>query len=301
MTTSRQVRFYSRGIEVVADLYFPPANSTDRKRAAIIVGHPGTGIKEQASGLYARRLAEEGFITLAFDAAYQGQSGGEPRNLEDPYQRAEDFKSAVTFLSLLDGEVDPERIGLVGICASGGYGIFAAQTDVRIKAVAGVVAMCTGAQTRAGMQDASGVMDPQIIHQSLQFSGQARVAEARGAKGVMINIADIFEEARDYYRTPRGHHANCSNEQLARSVELMLTYDSFAFIDWISPRPLLMIIASVPQKAFNTGPYGRRAYERAREPKELFVVEGKKHLDLYDDTSQSVPKLTDFMNQWLCV
>lgn len=230
MTASRKVHFNSRGIGVIGNSYLPLSTAPNRKRAAIIVGHPGTDIKEEASGLYARLLADNGFITLAFDAAYQGESRGEPRNLEDPYQRAEDFKSATSFLSTLHDDVDPERIGVVGICASGGYEIFASQTDIHMKAVAGVVAMCTGAMARARMQNESNNINPENLRQTLQFSAHARTSEARGEQPIMANALDALPEAAEYYNTPVGYHPLCTNEQLARSVELMLNYNSFAFI-----------------------------------------------------------------------
>jgi fermentation-respiration switch protein FrsA (DUF1100 family) len=265
---------------------------------------PGTGIKEQSSGLYARRLAECGFVTLAFDAAYQGESGGEPRYLEDPYQRVEDFRSAVTFLSTLDGVVDPERIGVVGICASGGYSIFAAQTDLRLKAVATVCGVCLGSMTREGMKNSSGVINQEMLQQGLVYAGKQRIAEAKGSQSATVSILDSFEEAKTYYKTPRGQHPRCTNLQLARSLDTLATYNSFAFIDWISPRPLLMIIGSEAEKGTgdpaDTGFYSRAAIEHAKEPKELFVIQGKGHIDLYDKTQESIPKLADFMAKSLC-
>lgn len=299
MIEVRKVSFKSRGIDIAGDLYTPVAGSLDRKGGALIVGHPGTGIKEQASGLYARKLAESGFFALAFDAAYQGESGGEPRLLEDPYQRVEDFKAAVTFLSLLGDGIDPERIGIVGICASGGYGMFAAQTDVRIKAVAAVVPMCNGQMARAPLQDEAGNLNTDALFMVLQQSAADRMAEARGEQGSLIDILES-EEAREYYSTPLGYHPRCINKQLGRSFELLANYDSVLHIDWIAPRPVLIIVGTVAQKAFDTIPFGHAAYARAKQPKELFIAQGKKHLDLYHDTSESIPKLVEFMAAGLC-
>ncbi|CEI70790.1 hypothetical protein FVEN_g731 [Fusarium venenatum] len=304
MSQSRQVNFLSRGINIVGDLYSPVAGAPDRKRAAIVVGHPGTGIKEQTSGLYAKTLASQGFITLAFDAAYQGESGGEPRYLEDPHQRVEDFRNAVTFLSTLDGEVDPERIGSLGICASGGYSICAAQTDLRIKAVAAVSGICLGTMTRKNMQDPSGAIDQTILRSGLVWAGKERISEAGGNQPETISVLQSFENAKEYYETSRGQHPRCTNLQLVRSLDTLATYDSFAFIDWISPRPMLMIIGSEADKgngeALDTGGFSRAAIERAKEPKELFVVKGLGHIDLYDHVSESVPKIADFMGRSLC-
>lgn len=135
---------------------------------------------------------------------------------------------------------------------------------------------------------------------ALRPAGQQRIDEANGKKGALINILDSWVEAREYYSTPLGYHPKCTNDQLARSVELLMNYDSFAYIDWISPRPLLFIIGTDPMKSFDTFPFARAAYERAKEPKELMVVKGKKHLDFYHDTTESLPKLVVFLGESLC-
>lgn len=295
----RKVNFLSKGINVVADLYVPPAGAPDRRRAAVVVGHPGTGVKEQTAGLYALQLAEAGFVSLAWDAAYQGESGGDPRGLEDPYQRAEDVKSAVSYLAAHECDiVDPQRIGALGICASGGYVPFAAQTDVRIRAVATLSAGCFGQITREGL----GYADGMVPEEALVDAGRDRTAEARGEAPRMAsllpdNAADIpdgapplIKEAFDYYKTPRGAHPRSTSVQLARNVELMVNYDSFAFIRLISPRPLLMIIGSEAV----TRKYSEEAVEKAHHPKELFIVPRQTHVGLYDDTSVTIPKLAEF-------
>lgn len=289
----RKVQFLSRGINVVGDLYTPPEGATDRQKAGIVVGHPGTSVKEQSSGLYARLLAEAGFVTLAWDAAYQGESGGEPRDLEDPYQRVEDVKSAVSYLAAHETDlVDPVRIGALGICASGGYVPFAAQTDVRIRAVATVSAACFGAITRAS-----------LTPEALQRAGEDRTAEARGEAARVVPLLpdrkeDLPEgtpvfvrEAFDYYKTPRAQHPQATSRQVARSAELLASFDSFAFVEMISPRPLLMIVGGDA----DTRSFSEKAIERVPGPKELFVVDGKTHVGLYDDTSTTLPKLVEFM------
>lgn len=214
----------------MGDLYLPPPSAPPRQQAAIVVGHPGTGIKEQASGLYARNLAKHAFIALAFDAAYQGESGGEPRYLEDPAQRVEDFRAAVTFLSTLK-EVDSERIGMAGICASGAYGISAAQTDVRMRAVAAVYCVCWGGITLQSMKDSDGKINPEALQRTLVQAANERTAEAKGEKPATFSILDVFEGAKEYYKTPRGEHPMCSNLQLVRSAELLIPFDSFWYIE----------------------------------------------------------------------
>ncbi|KZF20267.1 alpha/beta-hydrolase [Xylona heveae TC161] len=299
-----KVNFPSNGIKVVGDLYFPPPGAPDQKRAAIVVSHPGGGVKEQTAGLYARLLSEKGFITLAFDAAFQGESEGEPRGLENPQQRAEDVRSAVTYLTTRD-DVDPERIGALGICASGAYVPFAAQTDQRIKAVATLSAVDFGALVREGLQNTAGVVSKENLVGTLTAAGRLRTAEAKGeapVHGPLVSddpntIPDgtptLFREGSEYYRTPRGQHPRAPNRMLARSVDLLANFSAYTFNDLISPRPLLMIVGSLAESKY----FSELAIERAKEPKELYIVDGKTHVDLYDDASEALPKFADFFQK----
>jgi len=180
------VSFRSNGLAIAGHLYVPDDQSQGR-RPAIAVGHPMGGVKEQTAGIYAQRLAREGFVTLTFDAAYQGESGGEPRYLEDPTQRAEDVRSAISFLTTRE-EVDPDRIGALGICASGGYVPFAAQTDHRIKAVATVSAVCIGRMFSSGVD---GKQNESIVRAMLDQAGVDRTNEARGAQPHIWGLQEI--------------------------------------------------------------------------------------------------------------
>jgi uncharacterized protein len=165
------VTFDSAGLKIAGHLYTPDDGAPAR-RPAIVVGHPGSGVKEQAAGLYARRLAQEGFI--AFDAAYRGESEGEPRSLEDPAHRVEDLKAAVSFLTTRD-KVNTGQIGVLGICAPGGYALTATATDHRIKAVATVSAVDIACQFRQG---ADGTQDPAVFQGMLDAAAAARTERA---------------------------------------------------------------------------------------------------------------------------
>ncbi|KAE9362886.1 alpha/beta-hydrolase [Stipitochalara longipes BDJ] len=301
---AQSVTYQSRGITYAANLFFPPGEPTQNgKRAAIVVSHPFGGVKEQTAGLYAKLLAEAGFITLAFDAAYQGASSGEPRYLEDPYQRVEDVKAAVTFLTTRD-EVDAERIGALGICASGGYVPAAAATDRRIKAVATISGADTGRLFREGL---GGGQSRDDLFKALEQAGKERTLEAKSGKPHLEHIVPntqqevaagtptLYKEGTDYYRTPRAAHPNSVNWYISRSIDILATYSSYAFVDLISPHPLLMIAGSEADTLY----FSKDAIAAAKEPKELFIVPGKTHIDLYDDTNGTLPKLVEFMNKYL--
>lgn len=299
------VAFDSAGIPLVGDLYIPDAPA-ERPRPAVVVGHPGTGVKEQTAGLYARHLAEKGFVTMAFDAAHQGESGGEPRGLEDPSQRVEDLKSAVSFLTTR-GEVDTERIGALGICASGGYVLPATASDHRIKAVATVSAVDIARQFRLG---ADGTQDPAVFQDMLDAAAHARTAQARGAEPpVLALFPDTAEQARalggehgaegfEYYRTPRGRHVRSASFLTWSSVDRMATFDAFAPVPLIGGRPLLLIVGRRAVTAWMSV----EVFQRATGPKEIHWIDGAAHVDLYDKkqyVDPAVDKLADFFAEAL--
>ena len=286
------VTFDSAGLTLAGHLYTPDDQATG-PRPAIVVGHPASGVKEQAAGLYAQRLADEGFIALAFDAAYQGESEGSPRGLEDPAHRVEDLKAAVSFLSV-NPAVDPDRIGALGICASGGYVIPAAATDHRIKAVATVSAADVGRQFREG---ADGTQDPAVIQGMLDAAAAARTAEARGeGVGSFPIFPETAEEARaaggqhgfegfEYYCTDRAQHPRSAKTFTWNSIDRIVSFDPFRFIHLIAPRPLLMIVGTEAVTRHMT----TEAFENTGEPKHLQWVDGASHVDLYDRDEYVTP------------
>lgn len=281
------VTFDSAGIRIAGDLYAPDRPATKRL-PAIVVGHPGSGVKEQASGLYARLLAEHGYITLAYDAAFQGESGGTPRGLENPAQRIEDFKGAVSYLQTRD-DVDSDRIGVLGICASGGYSLVATASDHRIKALATVSLADIARQFRLG---ADGAQDPAVFQGLLDAAATARTAHARGESDSVPTFSlfpDTVEQAEaagrehgvegfEYYCTPRGFHDRSMRQITWNSVDLLATFDAFASVPLIGQRPLLMVVGREAVTAWMSV----EAFQKHVGLKEIMWVAGATHVDLYD-------------------
>ncbi|MEV6640762.1 alpha/beta hydrolase [Amycolatopsis sp. NPDC051371] len=293
------VTFDSAGIDIAAHLYVP--EGADAPLPALVVGHPGTGVKEQTSGTYAKLMADRGFVTLAFDAAHQGESGGLPRGLEDPAQRIEDFKAAVSFLTTRP-EVDAGRIGLLGICASGGYSLAAAGGDHRVKAVATV---CTAEPARQFRYGADGTQDPAVFQGLLDAAAQARTTAARGEDpGVLTMFPETAEQAGalggehgvegwEYYCGPRGYHERSAKFLTWDSVDKMAASDVFHAVPLIGPRPMLQILGERAVTAW----MGLEAHRRATGPAEIHWIAGASHVDLYDKREYidlAVGKLTDF-------
>lgn len=304
MSSPQKVTFLSRNYKIAGHFYPPVAGSPDRSGAAIIIAHPWTSIKEQSPANYARVLTQAGFTCLAYDAAYQGESEGEPRDLEDPYQRVEDIKSAVTYL-ISRKDVNSEKIGVLGICASGGYAPYAAQTDLRIKACATSAAVCVGTMARRGFDKDTSNLD--ILKTQLEAAGKDRNSDVGGEKVPIVHLLpekpedapaqfpESFRDLMSYYRTPRAFHPRATNTSLPRSWDIMGNFDAFAHNDMISPRPLLMITGTKAATKW----YSEDGVAKAKEPKELHVVEGLTHADLYDQVDEAGAKCVEFFGKSL--
>lgn len=270
------------GITLVGDLYVPKAIDRSRSHPALIVGHPFGSIKEQTSGLYAQTLAERGFVTLAFDASYGGESGGTPRLIGAPEAFVEDFSAAVDFLGV-HPLVDRARIGSIGICASGAFVISAAQSDRRIRAIATVSLWDLGRESREGIP-ASLTYEQRTS--TLDDIGNQRWVEAAGGQRFMIGVPETVDaqtpqltrEFHDYYRTPRAQHPRATTEFALSSVGRLVNFFPTLQIQTISPRPILIIAGENALSRY----LSEDAFKRAAQPKTLHLVPGAGHVDLYD-------------------
>ena len=289
---------FSSGNQTIAGTLFIP-DEAQGASPAIVISHPFGSVRQQSPINYATRLTKEGFVTLTFDAAYQGESTGEPRQLEDPFIRVENIKDAVSYLATRE-EVDADRIGALGICASGGFVPFAASSDIRIKAVATVSGADLGDVYRS---------QTETLPKLLKASAQARTDRAAGkdveAQPMIPMTQDqaneypdrsMYKEAYDYYRTDRAKDDRAPNTVDPTSFDRVAVFDAYGFIDQISPRPLLMIAGSDA----DTLPYSQNSIEKAQEPKELFIIDGASHVDLYDKpeyVDPAVAKMSSFFHE----
>lgn len=275
--------------DIAADIYYPPGFSEGNKYPAIISAHPIGSCKEQTSGeVYGAALAKAGFVVIAFDASYQGASGGEPRYIEDPTQRVEDFRVVVDYLVTLP-YVDDNRIGVLGICGGGGYAINATMTERRIKAVATV----TGANYGRLMREGFSGFDP---ISALEAMAAQRTAEARGeqlrvddllppspeeAKRLGLIETDLFG-ATDYYRSDRGRKPNGVNRSLFSHQGAAVGWDAFHLAEVLLTQPLMVVVGD-KVGAFGAYRDGCEIIGRAAsKSKELVVLEGWSHYELYD-------------------
>ncbi|QCI69507.1 alpha/beta hydrolase [Phreatobacter stygius] len=295
------------GTTIVANLFKPAGFNTNRKYAAIVVTHPFGGVKEQTAGLYAQHLAELGFVTLAYDASYQGESGGEPRLMEVPAQRLDDISCAIDFL-VKHPQVDAGRLGSLGICAGGGYAMCNAQTEMRVRAVATVSMFNLGEARREAM----GNLTYEQRIERLKQASAARSREARGEPVTLVPVVpespaaftdrtpDLYRQGYEYYVTPRAKHPNSPNRYMLSSLPLQMAFFPFDQVETITPRPILMIVGEKADTKF----WSDEVLAKAQEPKELFVVNGATHMDMYDKpqfVTPAVAKLNAFFGQHLAL
>ena len=293
------------GMKVVGNLFTPMGLDRSAKHAAIIVGHPMGAVKEQSANLYATKMAEQGFVTLSLDLSFWGESAGTPRSAVSPDIYAEDFSAAVDFLGT-QAFVDRQRIGVIGICGSGSFAISAAKIDPRLRAIATVSMYDMGAASRNGLKHAV------TLEQRQQILGEAaeqRYAEFQGGEirrtgGTPLQLTGhpIGDEFYDFYRTPRGEvtpagaSAQTTTMPTLTSSEKFMNFYPFNDIETLSPRPLLFITGADA----HSREFSEDAYKRAAEPKELLVIPGAGHVDLYDRVNL-IPfaKLTAFFQRHL--
>jgi uncharacterized protein len=294
-----KVTFPNQAISMAGILFTPPNMDKTKKYPALAVAHPFGGVKEQTSGNYARKMAEKGYVTLAFDASHQGESGGYPRDTENPSERLEDIRCAVDYLTTLP-IVDVERIGLLGVCAGGSYVLGVGPTEMRPKAIAAVSIWDMGMMAREGWPV------PYDRKQLLVEIGKQRTAEARGLtirrddgippKEALENAPQIIKESYNYYRTPRAQQSTSRSVFVFTDFSRLMDFNYYARIEDIAPRPVLFIVGTKAATLFMSKP----GYEQAAQPKEWFEVPGATHHSLYDiDSDKAVVKLEEFFGRHL--
>lgn len=288
-------------ITMSAVINFPEGFNENQKYATVVVSHPGGGVKEQASGLYAKKLAEQGFVAIAYDASYQGESTGEPRQLENPYIRTEDVSAVIDYLTTLP-YVDQENIGAMGICAGAGYTANAAINDHRIKAVGTVSAVNIGQMFRNGWENT--VKDADATPYLLAGSN-ARTAEAKGETQTMP-LAPMKEEdapneelreAWEYYHTNRCQYPTAPGWTTLRSLTQIITYDAYNKAEAFFTQPLLTVVGSNAGSAWMSEDLISRA---ASTDKTKYVVEGANHMVLYDgekEVNEAIGQLAPFFKK----
>jgi fermentation-respiration switch protein FrsA (DUF1100 family) len=297
------VSYKLNGIDIAANVYTPAGYNASKKYPAVVVAHPNGGIKEQTAGLYAQRLAEAGYITIAADAAYQGASGGVPRHTDKPAYRTEDIRGMADFITDYAG-VDTNRLGVLGICGGGGYTLKAAQSDKRFKAVATLSMFNSGEVRRNGFQNSQLA----TIQERLKQASDARAQEVAGGKMIYAGVAsitdeeiaktqtDLYREGYEYYYRTHAH-PNSTFLYTKSSLLDLMTWDAATNMDLIN-QPLLMMAGSKADTKYMTD----EAFSKATNAKnkELFLIDGATHIQSYwkpEYVSKAVTKLVDFFGK----
>ncbi len=299
------VRFKNRfGITLAGHLYLPLNFNPAKKYPAIAVSGPFGAVKEQSSGLYAQQMAERGFVTLAFDPSFTGESSGEPRYVASPDINTEDFSAAVDYLSLLD-YVNPERIGILGICGWGGLALNAAANDPRIKGTAALTMYDMSRVTANGYFDS---MDADGRYELREKLNAQRLTDAKNGTNELVGgVPDVLPEdapqfVKDYfsyYKTPRGYHARSLNSNGGWNKTSALAFLNAPLLTYSGEiRSAVLIIHG--EKAHSRY-FSETAFKNLKgDNKELLIVPGANHVDLYDNF-EKIPfvKITDFFQKAL--
>lgn len=304
--TVEKVSYKNRyGITITADMYLSKDIDKSKKYPAIVIGTPYGGVKEQGAGIYAQNMAERGFVAIAFDESFNGESSGEPRHTSSPDIFVEDFSAGVDFLGTRPF-VDRNRIGAIGICGSGGFAVTAAQVDPRIKAVATASMYDMSRVMRKGWEDS--MTDEQRTQTFVQL-GEQRWKDFENGNPELTpsfpsdptdtipeGLDPVASEFFEYYAMKRGYHPNSIGAFTITSSMSFMNFPLMNYIDTISPRPILFIIGKNAHSRY----FSEDAYEMAAEPKELYIVPGARHIDLYDRTDM-IPfdKLESFFAKYL--
>ena len=299
-----KVTFRNRyGIMLAADMYIP--KNAGGKLAAIAVSGPFGAVKEQSSGLYAQTLAERGFLTIAFDPSYTGESGGQPRYVASPDINTEDFCAAVDFLSTLD-DVDPERIGILGICGWGGMALNAAAMDTRIKATV------TSTMYDMSRVNANGYFDAMDADQRYELRRQLNAQRTLDAKkgtyelagGVVDPLPDdapqFVKDYYAYYKTPRGYHKRSLNSNNGWNKTSSLSFINMPLLVYSDEirNAVLMIHGEKAHSRY----FSEDAFKKLKgDNKELLIIPGASHVDLYDNQANVIPfdKIESFFREYL--
>jgi Hydrolases of the alpha/beta superfamily len=289
---AKKVSFKNQyGMKVVGNLYTPKNLKADAKNPAIVVSHPMGAVKEQSSNLYAQKLADQGFVTLSIDLSFWGESEGTPRNAVSPDMYAESFSAAVDFLRT-QNNIDKERIGVLGICGSGGFAISAAKIDSRIKSVATVSMYDMGGANRHALRKSLTLEQRKANikaaseQRDVEFAGGKKLYTSGTVDKITENSHPIEKEFYDFYRTPRGEFTpKGSSKDLTTHPTLtsnvkFLNFYPFNDIETISPRPMLFVTG----ESAHSKEFSEEAYKLAGEPKTLLIVPNSGHVDLYDRT-----------------